>query len=155
MESSTIQPSNKGPSLNIILIVIVIGVIIFFVFLNKPSQPTTTMIPTTTMMPITTRIPTTIFNYPLSGTEIWGGENNDEYQCPGAKGRDTTSNQGGFGGYCIFRNEDDAKNYCNSDPTCVGYVTNNAGTVYQLTRKPKNTPGVTDRKFYKKTPTIT
>jgi hypothetical protein len=58
MESSTIQPPNKGPSFNIILIVIVIGVIIFFVFLNKPSQPTTTMIPRTTMMPITTRIPT-------------------------------------------------------------------------------------------------
>ena len=150
MESSTIQPSNKGPSLNIILIVIVIGVIIFFVFLNKPSQPTTTMIPTTTMMPTMTRMPITTFNYPLSDTGMWCGEVANEYTCPNAPGRNTEVN-----GWCMFKNENDTKNYCNSDPTCVGYVTNNAGTVYQLTRKPKNTPGVTDRKFYKKTPTIT
>jgi hypothetical protein len=146
MESSTIQPPNKGPSFNIILIVIVIGVIIFFVFLNKPSQPTTTMIPTTTMMPTMTRMPITTFNYPLSDTGMWCGEVANEYTCPNAPGRNTEVN-----GWCMFKNENDTKNYCNSDPTCLGYLSYRPNE-YVVTRNPIKHN--TNANYYKKTPTI-
>lgn len=66
---------------------------------------------------------------------MWGGEAPNEYTCKGAKGRNITGNWGDFERYCIFDKEEDAVNWCASDPTCLGYV-NNRPNMYQVTRKP-------------------
>jgi hypothetical protein len=72
-------------------------------------------------------------------TGMWGGEAPNEYTCKGAKGRNITGNWGDFERYCLFDKEEDAKNWCSSDPTCLGYV-NNRPNMYQVTRKPVVNP---------------
>jgi hypothetical protein len=94
-----------------------------------------------------TSIPTSLFNYPLSGNNIWAADDMNVYTCPYSPG-----NRKEVGGWCVLSNENDAKNLCNLDPTCIGYVTNdpNVWVGFQLVKKTQNTPGWPDRKFYKK-----
>lgn len=95
------------------------------------------------IMRMTTGINTT-YTYPLSSGGMWAAENINEYTCANALGH-----RADLGGYCIFDDENNAKNACSSDPTCLGYVTNNPN-FYQLTRNPVAND-VANGNFYKKT----
>jgi hypothetical protein len=96
-----------------------------------------------------TSIPTSSFNYPLSGNNIWADDDANVFTCPYSPGVRKE-----VGGWCVLSNENDAKNLCNLDPTCTGYVTSDpkVWVGFQLVKKTQNTPGWPDRKFYKKTP---
>jgi hypothetical protein len=72
--------------------------------------------------------------YVTKGDGMWAGEQADEYTCNGAKGRNTTGDGGNFNRYCIFDAAEDAKNWCSSDPNCLGYL--NTNRKYQVTKKP-------------------
>ena len=73
-------------------------------------------------------------DYTSKGDGFWAVEGPNEYQCSGAKGRNTTGNYGDFNRYCIFDKVEDAENWCSSDPTCIGY-TNMRNKFYQATKK--------------------
>lgn len=73
-------------------------------------------------------------DYTSKGDGFWAVEGPNEYQCSGAKGRNTTGNYGDFNRYCIFDKAEDAENWCSSDPTCIGY-TNMRNKFYQATKK--------------------
>ena len=73
-------------------------------------------------------------DYTSKGDGFWAVEGSNEYQCSGAKGRNTSGNYGDFNRYCIFDKVEDAKNWCSSDPTCIGY-TNMGNKFYQATKK--------------------
>lgn len=89
--------------------------------------------------------------YTNEGSGMWGGELGNEYTCPGANGRDIVGNSGDFNNYCIFRNEDDAKNYCSVDPKCLGYVKgiNANQPMFEITAKPVAN-SVANGVYYKK-----
>jgi hypothetical protein len=65
----------------------------------------------------------------------WDGNKPDEYICPGAINRNITDGNGNWKNYCIFSNEIDAQNYCNSDPSCLGYVMKDKN-MFQVTNNP-------------------
>jgi hypothetical protein len=67
---------------------------------------------------------------------MWQGEAPGEYTCVNEPTRNSTGNNGDYNRYCIFDKEDDAKNFCNSDPTCKGYIANSANNMFSVTRKP-------------------
>jgi hypothetical protein len=73
-------------------------------------------------------------DYTSKGDGFWASEGPNQYQCSGAKGRNTTGNYGDFDRYCIFDKAEDAENWCSSDPTCIGY-TNMRNKFYQATKK--------------------
>ena len=77
-------------------------------------------------------------SYVSKGDGMWVGEGGNEYTCSGAKGRNTTGNGGDYNRYCIFDTAEDAKNWCSSDPTCLGYAKVNSK--YQVTKKPVVNP---------------
>lgn len=83
------------------------------------------------------------YTYPLSSGGMWAAENINEYTCANALGH-----RADLGGYCIFDDENNAKNACSSDPTCLGYVSNTPN-FYQLTRNPVAND-VANGNFYKK-----
>ena len=79
------------------------------------------------------------YTYSLSSAGaggMWIGEVRDEYTCANEPTRNSTGNNGDYNRYCIFDKEEDAKNFCNSDPTCKGYVANSANNMFSVTRKP-------------------
>jgi hypothetical protein len=78
----------------------------------------------------------TSYTYSLSGGGMWQGEAPNEYTCVDEPTRNSTGNNGDYNRYCIFDNEDDAKKFCNSDPTCKGYIANSANNMFSVTRKP-------------------
>jgi hypothetical protein len=77
-------------------------------------------------------------SYVSKGDGMWTGEGPNEYTCSGAKGRNTTGNYGDFNRYCIFDVAEDAKDWCSSDPNCLGYT--NTNNKYQVTKKPVVNP---------------
>lgn len=83
------------------------------------------------------------FSYTSAGSGMWAGEPANEYTCANAVGH-----RADLGGWCIFTRENDAKNECNSDPTCLGYVSNSPDG-FQLTKKPVAND-VANGIFYKK-----
>ena len=78
----------------------------------------------------------TSYTYSLSSGGMWQGEAPNEYTCVDEPTRNSTGNNGDYNRYCIFDNEDDAKKFCNSDPTCKGYIANSANNMFSVTRKP-------------------
>jgi len=72
-------------------------------------------------------------SYVSKGDGLWPGEGPNEYACSGVKGRNTTGHYGNFNKYCIFDAEEDAKNWCSSDPTCLGYTDINK--TYQVVKR--------------------
>jgi hypothetical protein len=103
-----------------------------------PTTPApTTPAPTT---PATTPIPA-LPTYIEAGGDKWGaGERGGEYTCPGANGRNVTSDGGNFNNYCIFNNETDAKAWCSSDPVCLGYIHDKTRNTFMATKKPIANP---------------
>jgi hypothetical protein len=81
---------------------------------------------------------------------MWSGESANEYVCTGAKGRNVTGNNGDYNRYCIFDNEIDVKEFCNSDLFCNGYI--QRGNMFTATKKPvvnKTANGVYNKKIIK------
>ena len=74
-----------------------------------------------------------LITYNNQGDGVWSGESANEYVCTGAKGRNTIGNNGDYNRYCIFDNEIDAKNFCNSDLFCEGYI--QKGNMFTATKK--------------------
>ncbi len=65
----------------------------------------------------------------------WDGNKPGVYTCPGATNRNTTDGDGNWDNYCIFNTAVDAQNYCDTDPSCLGYVTNGTN-LFQATNNP-------------------
>jgi hypothetical protein len=65
----------------------------------------------------------------------WDGNKPGVYTCPGATNRNTTDGGGNWDNYCIFNTPQDAQNYCDTDPSCLGYVTNGTN-LFQATNNP-------------------
>jgi hypothetical protein len=65
----------------------------------------------------------------------WDGNKPGEYICPGAINRNITDGNENWKNYCIFSNEIDAQNYCDADPSCLGYVRKDAN-MFQVTNNP-------------------
>jgi hypothetical protein len=70
------------------------------------------------------------WNYSIGGTGLWDNNAANEYTCPNVPSVNSTYKTQ----YCIVSSEQDAINYCNSESTCAGYVTNSP-TTYQLLNK--------------------
>jgi hypothetical protein len=71
--------------------------------------------------------------YYIDGYNKWAGEAENEYVCP-VVGNNTST------GRCTFNNETDVIKYCNSDPSCLGYVqktgpNNQLEMIYHPTKK--------------------
>lgn len=84
-------------------------------------------------------------SYEPTRSGIWAEDAMNEYSCQGAEGA-----RADISGWCIFRNENDAKNQCNSDSRCTGYVSNSPDG-FQLTKKDPIPNTVANGTFYKKT----
>ena len=65
----------------------------------------------------------------------WDGNKSGVYTCPGATNRNSTDGGGNWDNYCIFNTAKDAENYCDTDPSCLGYVTNGTN-LFQATNNP-------------------
>ena len=83
--------------------------------------------------------------YVKGSSGMWDSAAPGAYTCPGATNRNIT---GDFNNYCIFNSAQDAQNYCITDSSCQGYVTN-SNNMFQLT---KNDVGnaTANGVFYKK-----
>ncbi len=91
-----------------------------------------------------TLLPTSSYKYDFFSNNVWAADDANTITCPYSP-----SSRKDITGWCTISNEDDAKNLCNLDTTCIGYVSNSPNA-FQLTRKTQDTPGFPDRKFYKK-----
>jgi hypothetical protein len=91
-----------------------------------------------------------LITYNMESKGMFASEKSNEYICDDAncRGRNVTGNNGDFNNFCIFNNEEDAKAYCSSDPTCKGYINNN--NFFQLTRNPVINPDTPNAVYYKK-----
>jgi len=89
------------------------------------------------------------YNYTLSLSGIWAQDPENSSSCIGAPG-----SRADLTAWCIFSNENDAKNKCNSDPAYIGYVTNSPSG-FQLTKMQPVVNTWANGKFYKKTTTDT
>jgi len=65
----------------------------------------------------------------------WDGNKPGIYTCPGATNRNKTDGGGNWDNYCIFNTVKDVENYCDTDPSCLGYVTNGSN-LFQATNNP-------------------
>jgi hypothetical protein len=89
-------------------------------------------------------------NYTFSSGGMWSGEGPNEYTCLNEPSRNSIGANGDYNRYCIFDNENDAKKYCDSDPTCKGYIANSAKNMFTVTRKPVQNKGANGNYFRKK-----
>jgi hypothetical protein len=106
---------------------------------------------TNTTTPSTTVASTTI-KYTSESNNWRAGDYKDEYVCWNAKGKDFSRDNSSW---CYFKNENDAKDFCSSDPNCKGYIKlklNDFSNEYlfQATQNPITDASASGQNFYKK-----
>jgi len=143
--------------------IIIIGVILCCVcicssisgyFLTLPSETSTTTVTNTELSPTT--IPATIpattaspapqtWNYSIGGKGLWDGNTENIYTCPNVPSVIPALKTQ----YCAVTNEQDAINFCNSESSCIGYVTN-APNAFQLLNKQPVKNEIANGTYYQK-----
>ena len=93
-------------------------------------------------------IPPTNTYIKANASGMWDSAAAGAYTCAGATNRNTTGGNNDFNNYCIFNSAQDAQNYCITDPSCQGYVTN-SNSMFQLTKNAVANSGANGA-FFKK-----